>query len=145
MNRKLRTALAFLVAPAWIPALGVGTIYFVDPYAAQDNSFPLIGATSAMVTYLGVLVIGLPAFLFLRRRGWTSRWLAVALGFGAGVVMCAAFLFVFGLGFGEGLSEQLAMLRQEPVLPNIIMQLVTGSLGALVGITLWLIARPDRP
>ena len=58
--------------------------------------------------------------------------------------MWPVFLALLGLGFGENFHEQLSMFQQEPLIPLIAECLLTGGLGALVGATLWLIARPDR-
>ncbi|HVW75153.1 MAG TPA: hypothetical protein VHC39_16065 [Rhizomicrobium sp.] len=141
---QTRTVLAFAVAPLWVPLSVVSAVFLFDPYVHQDGGVVAPGIVSTLVTYIGVLTIGLPAFLFLKARGWTSWKLAVALGLAAGLVMLAAFGIVFGFSFGEDLGEQLKLLRQETLLSNAIAFLVTGGLGALVGITLWSIARPDR-
>jgi len=139
-----RTILAFAIAPLWVPLLVIAAILLFDPYVKYDGGPAPAGVVSTVITYAGILLIGLPAFLFLRSRGWTSWWLSVALGFAAGVAMFAVFLIAFGSLLGESLHDQWNALPHNPFLTNAATCLVTGGLGALVGITLWLIARPDR-
>ena len=126
-----RTAFAFLVAPLWAPAT---TPYIVSPSGTYDINLNLLYA--AILAYGEVLTLGMPAFLILRARNRTAFWIAPVVGFGAGVLTDAIVFILLGISLGNSLT----LTRTSwswPFFP-------TGGLGAVVGATLWLIARPDR-
>ena len=136
-----RTALAFLVAPLWVPAtttlLAVGTF----PYAEQLGIY-IITVIAAIFAYGGTATLGLPAFLILRARGHTAFWFAPALGFGVGVITWAIFMILLGLFLDKNWTFVTHDIVNNPAQRLIFP--ATGALGATVGATLWLIARPDR-
>ena len=128
-----RHDIAFLVAPAAVPLLLLAL-------AAQSggprdaNLFAV--AVAAAVSYGGTVVLGAPAYLFLRARGLRAVWVAPATGFAVGALMCLAF---FVLVFGP------AEVRRDITQPGIpIFVLSAGGLGVIVGVLFWIIARPDR-
>lgn len=140
----LRTFAAFLIAPLWVPLLLYPYALFVMlPYAGQQRGIVVI--VGLIFSYGGVLLFGLPAFLYLRSRNLTAPWIAVALGFAVGPIVWLMFLFLFGLALGLGVRLSLDTLLSEWTLQKVMMLGVPGLLGALIGITLWAIARPDRP
>ena len=136
-----RAALAFLVAPLWVPAaaklLAVGTFP-----SAERLGIPLITFIAAIFAYAGTAMLGWPAFLILRARGHTAFWFAPALGFVVGVITWAIFMILLGLFLGNSWNfvthDMVNNPAQRLFFPS------TGALGATVGATLWLIARPDR-
>jgi hypothetical protein len=136
-----RTVLAFLVAPLWVPAattlLAIGTF----PYAEQRGIY-IITIIAAIFAYGATAMLGLPAFLILRARGHTAFWFASALGFGVGVITWAIFMILLGLSLGNSWTFVTHDIVNNPA-QRLIFPL-TGALGAAVGATLWLIARPDR-
>lgn len=118
-----RTPIAFLLAPLAVPL--IWTVYVASSAPNGSTSpglafqgFFLVFSISALCTYIGVIVFGVPIYLFLRAYGLTAFWIAPVVGFMAGALM----LSIFGA---------------TPAL------MVGGPLGAVVGTILWLIARPD--
>jgi len=136
-----KIVLAFLIAPLWVPAAAIPFAVFVFPHPEQRHWIYFTTIIAAIFAYGGVAALGLPAFLILRNRKHTSFWIAPALGFGVGIVTLVAFLALFALSLGSPRPF-------ANVMPNSLAQwltfLLTGALGAAVGATLWLIARPDH-
>jgi hypothetical protein len=139
-----RLAIAFLVAPLWVPLIVAPYSAFeIFPHPTQWRWVVIATIISAIFSYLGVFALGYPAFLALRSRNLTALWIAAALGFVVGALTMVAFLACFALALGEG-SQSVDLFLQGP--PSLLLAGVIppGLLGALVGTTLWLIARPDR-
>jgi hypothetical protein len=113
------------------------------PYPEQHHWIYITIVIAAIFAYGGVLTLGMPAFFVLRALNHTSLWIALVLGFGIGVVTGCVFLFLFGLSLGNRLS-----FVWQDFAANVVNWpwpfLLVGALGAVVGATLWLIARPDR-
>lgn len=139
-----RTALAFGIAPLWVPFLVGGGMWFLD---GGPQSVPIAVMVSVVFAFGGTYLIGAPAFIFLRSRGYTARWLAFVLGAVIGTLSFQAFLFLFSLALGN--SVELTLATTHKMLtewnPSSLMAVgAPGLLGALVGITIWMIARPDK-
>jgi hypothetical protein len=89
-----------------------------------------------------VAVFGTPVFLLLRASKLTTFWIAPLLGFAIGVATWLIFVILFSLSLGNGWSFTSHELADNSA--HLWAFLPTGALGAAVGATLWLIARPDR-
>jgi hypothetical protein len=139
-----RPILAFAIAPLWVPAAVApyATLYLF-PYAAQAHWVVIATVVSAFFAYLGTLAIGLPVFLLLRAKQITSIWAGIVLGFVVGGVTWLVFELCFGLSLGNSVANMAGRL-QANWLPELSAFGVTGTLGMLVGVTIWLIARPRR-
>jgi hypothetical protein len=121
-NSVLRTALAFLIAPA-VPLLALwllGTLYAGTAWLGELSwGFGVM----TIFVYPFVVVLGIPAFFVLRALRWTSLPAYVAAGAGLGVALT---LLVLG-----GLHDTA--------------WLALCSVSAMVAAAcFWLIARPDR-
>lgn len=139
-----RTIAALIIAPLWVPiTVAIFAAWKVFPDPAQGPWVILSTVVAAIVTYIGVTVIGVPAMRILREHNLTGPWSAAALGLLGGALMWAAFGLFFGLLLGEGLRGFSYFLRGliDGKLIGIFAPL---ALGALVGLTFWMIARPDR-
>src|SRR6266540_824083 len=83
-----RGAVAFFIAPLAVPLL-------LLPWLSSGHLALgwMLTATviAAMTGYVGTLVFGMPAYFFLRARGLTSAWIAVAIGFAIGALMWLVF------------------------------------------------------
>src|SRR5207253_493553 len=95
---------------------------------------------SVVVAYIGVVVLGVPAYLFLRARGWTSFWVAPVLGFAVGAVMWLVFSAAFALALDQGIAGVRSSLSDPGTLSGVLWP--GGIVGAAVGVAFWLIARP---
>jgi hypothetical protein len=151
-----RTVTAFLLAPLLVPAVEVVQLAH-EVHFSRPSTLVVIAIVWVILAYGVALILGLPAFYalsFLR----TSVWIAIALGFGIGVLTgfgLSVFAFWFSpdfgvalilnhwswTGWGLGLSAPgLARAR----LATWWGALQLGVLGSIVAGTLWLIARPNR-
>jgi len=108
-----RSAIAFLVAPLWVPLLLRPYCYlFVFPYAEQRH-WVMIGAVlSAIFSYGDTLSIGIPTFSVLRAYRMTSIWIAIAAGFVIGAVTWIALLALFIIFLHEASARGLSATRE---------------------------------
>jgi hypothetical protein len=137
-----KTALAFLIAPLWVPAAAVPFAACAFPYPEQRHWIYITVIIAAVFAYSGVAAFGTPAFLLLRASKRTAFWIAPALGFAVGVATWLVFIVLFGLSLGDSWSVVSHDLASSSA--HLWAFLPTGASGAAVGATLWLIARPDR-
>lgn len=95
-----------------------------------------------MMAYGGMLILGIPVYLFLRSHHRTAFWIAPIVGLVIGAITWLVFSVLFALSLGEGISGMRLALTD----PNISKGIAWpgGVLGAVVGALFWLIARPDR-
>jgi hypothetical protein len=136
-----RTRIAFLVAPLWVPlaaALVFRLIVWRDP--AQAHWVVIGTALSALFAYGGSYLLGLPLFRWLLSRGLVSMWIASTVGFVIGAVTWLVFMACFTTFLGQGPVGAASAIAPQ----QLSFLFIPGGLGALVGMTLWLIARPDR-
>jgi hypothetical protein len=133
-----RTVLAFIAAPLIVPIILVP--YFAAKAPNIGVLFPLIMST--FVSYIGVFMFGLPAYLLLRTNHLTSFLISIPLGFAIGGVMLFISNAILALLLDQGISGIREALANTGTLSYVLWPF--GPLGALVGIVLWLIARPDR-
>jgi hypothetical protein len=142
-----RSVVAFLVAPLWVPLLVTPFCYpFVFPHAAQLHWVVIGAILSTIFSYGGTILLGVPIFSILRALNLTASWIAIAVGFVIGAVTFEVFSVLFGLSLNGGNLELVMKTYYEtfhdPI--QLMFLVLPGSLGGIVGITLWLIARPDR-
>jgi hypothetical protein len=138
----MRTFLAFLVAPLWVvAAVGLLAVVITTPHPWQDPWMYSIVATGAIYGYGGTVIIGVPAFYILRARGYTALRVALATGFAAGVLTWLGFLAAISVLLHAAVDHLLVGFATSP---RSLAFWVAGLLGAVVGATIWLIARPDR-
>jgi hypothetical protein len=137
-----RTALAFLIAPLWVPGAALPFAARAFPYPEQRHWIYMTVFIAAVFAYGGAAVFGTPAFLQLRASRRTAFWIAPTLGFVVGVATWLVFIVLFGLSLGNSWSFVPHDLASNSA--NLSAFLPTGTLGAAVGATLWLITRPDR-
>jgi len=139
VRRLTRTQTAFIIAPLWVPLLV--TPYFALYMVSEGGRLSwgiIAGGLSALLAYLGTYLLGRPLFNFLISRNWTTLWLAVVSGCCIGIITRITFMVCFAVFFGESVLSGVAMAFGPELAP-------AALLGALVGGTLWLIARPDFP
>lgn len=139
-----KTAIGFLVAPLWVPvAVGTYAALYLFPQPEQSHWIAIATVISAIFGYAGTFVLGLPALLVLRSCGQTAAWISIAGGLIGGILTWTVFGIVFGLSLGNSMRFIIINI-QDQFTKNIEFLLQPGLLGALVGLTWWLIARPDR-
>src|ERR1700722_1899705 len=144
-----RTIMAFAFAPLWGTAATAGFAYYAFPYPEQPHWIVIVIGT--IFVYAGTWILGIPAYRFLLFRHQTSPWIAVALGFADGCVTWAVFLFVFAFSLllmthSHPLGDSSAVAWHELTTNSVLCLsfLPVGALGSIIGLTIWLIARPDR-
>lgn len=134
-----RTIIAFAVAPLAVPVLLVPYLWSMN---TQPGMLVLSLEIGVVFAYFGCFVFGVPAYLFLAKRGWTAFWIAPSLGFVAGAVAWIGFAVLFPLLLETGIAGMWRSLRDPATLKGMVWP--GGVLGAAVGVLLWLIARPDQ-
>ena len=137
-----RSILAFLVAGLTAPVLVAA--WFASGAAPKFSDYVLILGVGTIISFGGILLLGVPAYSFLRARNWTAFWIAPLVGFIVATVAWYVFNFLLGLTLTSGkLSIVLPRLFDRFPLDGVLWP--AGPIGAFVGILVWLIARPDRP
>ena len=136
--------MAFLYAPLWVPLIVVLVASGMPgPGTPQASGLLIIAVVAAFFAYVGMVVIGIPAYLFLRWRQWTSLWPAAAVGFIGGFAM-ATLVGLALVGFWSGWTTAVRKVVLHPSANDLLAGLVSSLVGALVAATAWLIIRPDR-
>ncbi len=141
-----RTAIAFIIGPLWAPLVVTPIAHFeIFPYPAQLHWVVIAGLISTIFAYLGVFLLGLPLFRWLRSRNLTALWMAAALGFVVGVLTWIAAVASFVLLLGGDLhGVELAARDWRMAFARLAGLVAPGLIGIVVGMTIWLIARPDH-
>jgi hypothetical protein len=93
---RLRTVAAFLIAPlvpAGLLAAGVTAAIFTAEDVNPDGwgGLAVVVRIACLASYTVTLLLGLPAFVVFRRRGWTSWRAHAAAGVAIGVVAWGLF------------------------------------------------------
>jgi hypothetical protein len=112
------------------------------PYPEQRHWIFITTLIGSIFAYCGAAALGMLTFFILRARKYTALWIAPVLDLAVGVSTWVVFIILFGLSLGNSW----ALVSHDLVnnSGNWWAFLATGALGAEVGATLWLIARPDR-
>jgi hypothetical protein len=134
-----RPVIAFLVAPLVVPFFLLPSLLSGMP---DGFWFAMTLIVATITAYAGTFFFGLPAYLFLRARKWTSFWFAPVVGFIGGSLAYCLFIVLFGLSLGHSPSSVMATFSNASGLRDLLWPI--GPEGAVVGSLLWLIARPDR-
>ena len=158
MNRGVRYSLAFLAA-ALVPSLVISVPSAVTSFSTAD-SHAIVRTGKAIIAAFAVsaahvLALGLPAFLLVARAKVFAWWSAVGLGFILGALPLA--LLSWPLRYSEGASAR--HWENGQMIETIVDGVVTragwwsyvsgvvsmGCLGALGGLSFWLVLRALRP
>jgi len=138
---------AILIAPLWAPVLAaIYAAFFWSPPALLRDVDPgswigLAAIAGALMGYVAIFVIGLPAHKLLQRRNHRSSWAYLALWFVFAIVAWAiAFVATSVQG---GLTFAFSYLA-ETIIHRPYVPLSFGIIWALVAITFWALVRPDR-
>ncbi|TAJ96356.1 MAG: hypothetical protein EPO10_12665 [Reyranella sp.] len=133
-SRTYRTVAGFVVAPM-MPALVLAGVVLA---AGGDSQTLGYAAFAGYISYPFTLLVGLPAFLLMRRKRWDGLR-AYAL---AGLALGLTFVVLFaGLAGFDGDAADPAWLN---LLANLAFMLPFVLACAVVSsVVFWLIARPD--
>jgi hypothetical protein len=135
LKDDLRTIVAFVVTPLAVPIALAPDLLFGHVSRGWPTSVLIL---MTIISYIGLLLFGVPTFVMLSDRGWTAFWLAPLCGFAFGVVTWLACLVVVAVVFSYSLDDIFTWSEiMEAVWPG-------GGAGAVSGVIFWLIARPDR-
>ena len=133
-SRAYRTVAGFLVAPM-MPAVILAGVVLAAGGNAQTLGY---AAFASYIAYPFALLVGLPAFLVMRRKGWDG-WRAYAV---AGVALGLVFLVLFaGLAGFEGDAANPAGLNLLANLAFLLPFVLVCALSSAMGF--WWVARPD--
>lgn len=133
----LRIAIAFLLAPLWVPlACAVMPILWGE----RPSLNPIIYA-GFLIGYGATFCIGRPLLSDLSQRGFNKPYHALLSGILSSIAVYLIISTILVFIFTSSISRA---LRDHFTLDGMILIFYAGTVGALVGITVWLIARPDR-
>jgi hypothetical protein len=144
----IRLVLALVIAPLWVPlVVGLVTGWLLSSFDSSQTAHFVTRLVILCATFSwgATLVLWLPAMRFLGARGFASAWTAMAVGFVAALPTLAVAFFVFGWVMLGGLRPAIEWLAKDfstdaGVYARYAVAL--GMLGAIVGLTAWLIGRP---
>jgi hypothetical protein len=133
-STAMRALIGFLVAPA-VPALA---LYFVN---VNGEAAPLIFFVLAPFAYAAALVLGLPVYLVLQRRGTRSLRAYLILGAAIGLVFAVLFFGIQALlSWTSAREHAVAVLKNSG--RSVVLALVCAVVASAV---FWLIAVRRSP
>src|SRR5882757_9917004 len=135
-----RPILALLAAGLMVPLLV--TAYFSSWGLGNYGNYVIVAFFSTIISFSGVLLLSLPAYLLLRARKWTAFWIAPVAGFIVAAVAWYVLLSLSWLFSARSLSDSLSGLTDVRVFEMVFWPI--GPIGVVAGVLVWLIARPDR-
>lgn len=144
-----RTVKAFLIAPLWVPL----ALLILAAFAPERELVSAIAAVSGVITYAATLIFGYPAFMLMWRYKRTGPGIAAVIGFFIGILSSYAFMICIGLFLVDAKGGNVDKAFQHMIsnvlnaqisLNDLPILLGSGLVGVPIGLTLWLIVRPDR-
>jgi len=129
-----RTVAAFVVAPM-MPAAILAAVILAAGGDAQTLGY---AAFAGYISYPFALLVGLPAYLVMRRRHWDGLRAYLFLGLALGASFVAIFAGVAGF---EGEGTEPAWLNLLANLAYLLPFVLACSLASTL--VFWLIVRPD--
>ncbi|MBU8876532.1 hypothetical protein KQ910_22355 [Reyranella sp. MMS21-HV4-11] len=133
-SRAYRTVAGFVVAPM-MPALILAGVVLA---AGGDSQTLGYAAFAGYVSYPFALLVGLPAFLVMRRRRWDGRRAYAVAGLGLGIVFLTLFAALVAFDGEKAESAWLALLANLAfLLPFVLACALAASM------VFWLVVRPD--
>jgi|SRR5262245_3691146 len=146
MNRHVA---AFVLAPLIVPLLM--SALAIPILREEPSLYWRVLIIAATVSYTGLILVGAPAYVGFRSVGWTAFWIAPLVGFVVGVIIAIGLIALFlaaarsgTLNYILGTNVEISSTTDEGQGPPWAL-IVPGVIGAVVGMALWLIGRPDRP
>lgn len=133
-SRAYRTAAAFVAAPM-MPAVILAAVVLV---AGGDPQTLGYAAFAGYISYPFALLIGLPAYLVMRRRHWDGLRAYLLLGLVLGVLFVALFAGLAGFDGDAADSAWLNLLANLAFLLPFVLACAVAST-----VVFWLIVRPD--
>jgi hypothetical protein len=101
-----RAILAFLVAGLVAPIAFAASFYHKGPL--DEVGYGVVIVVSAIISFSGVVFLGLPAYSFLRANQWTAFWIAPLMGVIVATVTWYAFNVLLALLSSSGWSHALS-------------------------------------
>ncbi|MFN4018744.1 MAG: hypothetical protein ACK4JB_25655 [Reyranella sp.] len=129
-----RAVAAFVIAPM-TPAAILAAVMLAAGSDAQTLGY---AAFAGYISYPFALLVGLPAYLVLRRRQWDGLRAYLFLGLALGMSFVALFAAVVGF---EGERTEPAWLTLLANLAHLLPFVLACSLASTL--VFWLIVRPD--
>jgi hypothetical protein len=140
-----RLILALIIAPLWVPLMvGLAADWLLSSLLggpALEHFVTRLVILCATFSWGGTLMLWLPAMRFLGARGLASVWTAMAVGFVSAIPTFALAFLVFGWVMGGRLAMSVEELVKDAGV-YARYALVLAVLGAIVGLTAWLIGQP---
>ncbi len=145
-----RTVTAFLVAPLWVPL----AVLCLVVLGGGGELGIAIAVMSGVTTYAAMFALGFPIFMLIWWCKLTGPWIAAVVGYIVGILSSQALMICLGLSLVDAKGGNVDKAIHNVILgvfntkispEDLPILLGPGLIGIPVGVTLWLIARPDRP
>lgn len=133
-SRAYRTVAGFVVAPL-MPALILAGVVLA---AGGDSQTLGYAAFAGYISYPFALLVGLPSFLFMRRKRWDGLRAYVVAGLALGLLFLVLFAGLAGLDGDAANPAWLNLLANLAFLLPFVLACALAS-----SVVFWLIARPD--
>jgi hypothetical protein len=133
-SRAYRTVAGFVVAPM-MPALILAGVVLA---AGGDSQTLGYAAFAGYVSYPFALLVGLPAFLAMRRRRWDGRRACAVAGLGLGIVFLTLFAALVAFDGEKAEPAWLALLANLAFLLPFVLACAPAA-----SMVFWLVVRPD--
>jgi hypothetical protein len=150
MYQRYRTVLAILVAPA-APTLMILVPQLLHHATLDlaDQSAKLVVLAVLAASYAVSYTLGIPVYLFARRRHWRTaqQYMGAAflMGLAAVPVIDTLLLIRIAILRSEAFLPAASELWSRHALGLTLGPIAIGCLAAPIGLLFWLIARSDRP
>ena len=133
-----------LVSPLWVPIYAALVASLTSPPAFMHDLSSGSWISGAIIVgtiagYAGIIILGLPIHLLLRRRE-SSVWSYVVSWF---VTALALWAIMFTAVFAPNGMRFSTFYLAETIVHRVYVPLSIGAIWALVGVTFWLIVQPD--
>jgi hypothetical protein len=107
----------------------------------QPSQWGFFAFLTLFYAYPLTLFVGVPFYLYFRRRGWLRLWQVVGASAVVGVAIPTLIIFPLGLAIPSG---QLQGGSTVPLVVGLALPVLGGAVGALIAAAFWLIAVRPR-
>lgn len=144
-DNRTSLGIAAVVAPLSILILAPIKA-FLGSYTTRSLSLGLSYDLFLLVVgYCEIVLLGVPAYKFLRKRNLATIWTSAAIGLVcAWLPIVAGFSLFFSSGRGPGPSPGFISLVRVILGMSSILAVPLSTIGILVGVVFWAIARTGR-
>jgi hypothetical protein len=150
-DRDRRMLLAVVVSPASTAALMFGPILLAHAtWFFTETNWRLVSVTTLSLSYVVSYTLGVPIYLYARRRRWQTKfqymWGAFLMGLGGFPLYLLVLVVITAVVAPARIGELLDILFgvKDAVAVHVVAPIAFGLLSMPIGLTFWTITRPDQ-